>query len=321
MDPDQQHLLFDATNLHTQSKKLPHSHKGYNSQEDYTPQVNLLYAFATKSKSPAYYRILPGNIQDVAAFKLSIAEADLKDVVVIADKGFGSETNFEMLKNAGLSYIVPLKRNSSFFDATLLKAGDKAVFDGYFMFNERPIWYYKLAKDDVDVVVVFLDEVLRCEEQRRYLLNVERKVEGYSLEGFLEVQYRFGTIILRSNVCCDVVSGGGGGCCGLYLLYKVRGEIEQMFDFLKNFLEQDKSYMQDAYGLEAWAFVNHVSLMLFYRVYDLLRTKELLGRFSVADFLSHLKYIFKVKINDQWHLSEVTKKTQDLLETLNLPIT
>jgi len=304
-----QHILFDGTNLHSNSKKLPHNRKGYNSQEDFKPQINLLYAFAAKSKMPAYYRILPGNIRDVTAFKLSIAEADLKDAVVIADKGFGSQANFDMLSETGLCYIVPLKRNSVLFDPSRLKSGDKAVFDGYFLFNERPIWHYKLGEG----VVVFLDEVLKCEEEAHYLFNVERELEGYSLEGFLEVQFRFGTIILRSNVLSTPRE--------LFELYKVRGEIEQMFDFLKNLLDQDRSYMSDQYGLEGWAFVNHVSLMLLYRVYDLLRVKELLGRFSVADFLTYLKYIFKVKIDGVWHLSEVTQKTNDLLEALNLHIT
>ena len=258
---------------------------------------------------PAYYRILPGNIRDVTAFKLSITEADLKDAVVIADKGFGSKANFDMLSELGLCYIVPLKRNSVFFDPSRLKNGDKAVFDGYFLFNERPIWFYKLSEG----VVVFLDEALKCEEEAHYLFNVESELEGYSLEGFLEAQFRFGTIILRSNVLSAPRE--------LFGLYKVRGEIEQMFDFLKNLLDQDRSYMSDQYGLEGWAFVNHVSLMLLYRVYDLLRVKELLGRFSVADFLTYLKCIFKVKIDGVWHLSEVTQKTNELLETLNLHIT
>ena len=245
-----QHILFDGTNLHTKSKKLPHSHKGYNAQENYEPQINLLYAFAVKSKMPAYYRILPGNIREVTAFKLSIAEADLCDVVVICDKGFGSKANFDMLSEAGLCYIVLLKRNNVFFDSGRLKSGDKAVFEGYFMFNERPIWYYKLGEG----VVVFLDEVLKCEEEAHYLVNLGRELEGYSLEGFLEAQFKFGTIILRSNVSVSPRA--------LFELYKVRGEIELLFDFLKNLLEQDRSYMSDQYSLEAWAFVNHLSFNL-----------------------------------------------------------
>jgi transposase len=305
----QQHILFDGTNLLSKSQKLPHNRKGYNSHHDFDPQINLLYAFAAQSKMPAYYRIIPGNVREVSAFKLSISEADLHDAIVIGDKGFGSNANFEMLDEAGLSYVVPLKRNSILFDVSRLKTGNKADFDGYFMFNERPIWYYALGEG----VVVFLDEALKCEEEKHYLQNIEGKIEGYLMEGFLEVQYKFGTIILKTNVSVSAKK--------LYELYKARGEIEQMFDFLKNLLEQDRSYMQNEYSLEAWAFINHISLMLTYRIYNLLQEKDLLSVFSVADFLAHLKYIFKVKINDEWHISETTKKTRQFLEKLNLHIT
>ena len=106
----------------------------------------------------------------------------------------------------------------------------------------------------------------------------------------------------------------------IYNTYKERMEIEQSFDFLKNFLQQDKSYMQNEKSLETWAFINHVSLMLNYKVYNLLRRKNLLSKFSVADFFSHLKYVFKVKINDSWHLSETTKKTRGFLKELDLHI-
>ena len=69
----------------------------------------------------------------------------------------------------------------------------------------------------------------------------------------------------------------------LFLLYGARWEVEGLFDFLKNLLEQDRLYMQGEYGLEGWVFVNHVSLLL-YPVYNLLREEDLLGRFYVADF-------------------------------------
>jgi transposase len=301
--------LFDGTNLLSKSQKRPHNRKGYNSHHVFDPQINLLYAFVAQSKMPAYYRIIPGNVREVSAFKLSISEADLYDAIVIGDKGFGSNANFEMLDEARLNYVVPLKRNSILFDVSRLKTGNKADFDGCFMFNECPIWYYTLGEG----VVVFLDEALKREEEKHYLRNIEEKIEGYLMEGFLEGQYKFGTIILKTNVSVSAKK--------LYELYKARGEIEQMFDFLKNLLEQDRSYMQNEYSLETWAFINHISLMLTYRIYSLLQEKGLLSVFSVADFLAHLKYIFKVKINDEWHISETTKKTRQFLEKLNLHIT
>jgi transposase len=303
-----QHILFDGTGIISKSGKMNINRRGYNAHGDYNPQINLLYAFGCEKKMPGYYRIIPGNIRDISAFKLSIVESGLQDATVVADKGFGSEANFNMLNDSGIKYIVPLKRNSSLFNSDKLKIGNKADFDGYFMFNERPIWHYRVHE-----TVVFLDSDLKNNEEKQYLKNIENNIDGYSMDGFIENQYKFGSIAIKTNVSKSPKE--------IYFLYKERGEIEQSFDFLKNLLEQDKSYMQNEKSLETWAFINHISLMLNYKIYNLLRKKGLLSKFSVADFLSHLKYIFKVKINETWHLTEFTKKTKKLLDNLNLHIT
>ena len=106
------HILFDGTGILSKSVKMGISRKGYNAQHDYNPQVNLLYAFACESKSPVYYRIIAGNVRDISAFKLSVSEAGLSNVVVVADKGFGSEANFNMLDEA---QIKDLSINNSRF--------------------------------------------------------------------------------------------------------------------------------------------------------------------------------------------------------------
>jgi hypothetical protein len=79
--------------------------------------------------------------------------------------------------------------------------------------------------------------------------------------------------------------------------------------------------VQSQSAMEGWAFINHVSLLLCYRLYNLLREKKLLSRFSVADLTTHLKYIHKIKISDAWKTSEISKKTTALLSELGIPIT
>ena len=135
----------------------------------------------------------------------------------------------------------------------------------------------------------------------------------YRKEDFLERQFKFGAIILRSNLQKTPEE--------IYAIYKERREIEQTFDFLKNLLEQDKTHMQNERSLEAWAFINHIALMLHYKLYNLLREKKLLAKFSVADFISHLKYIFKVKAGQQWLTSEISAKTAGFLGALGMHIT
>jgi len=48
---------------------------------------------------------------------------------------------------------------------------------------------------------------------------------------------------------------------------------------------------------------------------------KLLVRFSVLDVLVHLSRIYKIKIGNNWELSEVPKKTLKILEKLDKHIT
>ena len=233
-------------------------------------------------------------------------------MVVIADKGFGSKANFELLEQNNLKYIVPLRRNNTLFKKDILKSGDRNKFDGYFLFNKRVIWFYEYKIDD-QRLIVFLDSDLKNDEEKDYLQRLEAKYENYSQQGFLEKQYDFGTIVMQTNLDDDPQK--------IYELYKSRGQIEQSFDFLKNFLDADKIYLQDKYAVEAWAFINHISMMLTYIIYSKLKSKKLLSKFSVPDFISHLKYIHRLKCNHSFSVSEISSKTSDLLNALDIHIT
>ena len=307
-----EHILFDGTNIITKSENLEINRLGYNSHRQFDPQINLLYAFSCEQKKPVYYRIVPGNVRDVSSFKNAVAESGIKDVTVIADKGFGSQANFELLESSQIKYIVPLRRNNGHFNREKLKAGDKGKFDGHFLFQKRVIWYYEY-KDQNARYIVFQDSTLRTEEEKDYLQRVEAQHENYTMERYLERQYDFGTILFRTNREDPPEQ--------IYNLYKMRIEIEQTFDFLKNLLETDVVYLQDKYAVEGWAFVNHLSLLLTYLIYDKLRSANLLSKFSIDDFIAHFKYIHILNIKNSWALSEISGKTQKFLDALSISIT
>ena len=307
-----EYVLFDGTNIISNSTEMNINRLGYNSHRQYDPQINLMMAFSADIHSPSYYRIVPGNVRDVTAFKQSVIESGITNMTVIADKGFGSNDNFSMLEEHNLKYIVPLKRNNNMINREKLKTGDKSDFDGYFLYKERVIWYYSYKVEN-KTVIIYLDNDLRNQEEKDYALRIAKKLEGFSDDGLMNKQYDFGTIALCSNISDTPEK--------IYGLYKTRGEIETGFDFLKNLLEQDKTYLQSEYAVETWAFINHISLMLIYSVYNHLREANALKKYSVSDFIQFLKYIRMVKINNAWFVSEVTAKTKALLNDVNLSIT
>lgn len=307
-----EYVLFDGTSIVSNSMCMNINREGYNSHRRFDPQINLMMAFSAIKHMPGYYRVIPGNIRDVVAFKQSVMESGIENMTVIADKGFGSQSNFDLLDENDLKYIVPLRRNNGMIDRTKLKTGNRSSFDGHFVFKERVIWYYSY-KIEHRTVIVYLDSDLRNEEEKDYVLRIQKELEGFSDEGLLDKQYDFGTIAFCTNIEETPEK--------IYSLYKTRGEVEQSFDFLKNLLEQDKIYLQSEYSVEAWAFLNQLSLMLVYRIYGLLHGKGLTKKYSVSDFLNYLKYIRKVKINNVWLTGEITKATQTLLDKLEIHIT
>ena len=104
--------------------------------------------------------------------------------------------------------------------------------------------------------------------------------------------------------------------------YKSRFEVEYMFDTMKNTLGFDKSYMNSDESIESWAFINHISIILTQRVYDLLRKKDV--KITLHQLYRKLRQIKMIRNNldknDNYSLQGIPKKTRLLLEQLEINI-
>lgn len=307
---ENEHILVDTTHVVSQSTQIDIVKKGYNSANSFEPQINLFYVFNVDQKVPVYYRMLPGNVREISAMKLSIEESGFKNVTLVGDKGFYSAENVSALEQAGLRYILPLRRNNSQIDYTHIAKGDKQHLDGYFLFNNRVVWYKQICPQ----TTIFVDEQLKLQESTDYLSRINEQCEGYSHEHFLSKQHSFGTITLTSNVP-DTSSED------LYIRYKARTSIEQVFDTYKNLLHADTTYMQGRDQMEAWSFINFLAMLFYYRTYNTMVAANLLGKFSVRDIIIRSHEYKKFHILNQWKSSEISQKTIKLFTRLSVPIT
>jgi hypothetical protein len=307
-------ILFDGTDIFSHSEQMEFPKFSKSKFGTYDDMLNLMCIFSVNQQAPVYYRLLPGNIKDVSAFKMCLLESGVKDATVIIDKGFASMSNIEALEGEELKFIIPLPRNSSLIDYEKVKSGDKRLFAGYFQYEGRYVWHYTTPVDEKKSVTVFLDEEVRNREEKEYLNRIESNVENYSLEKFHDKRHTFGTIAMIQNT--------GKSPREVYCNYKTRGEVETMIDTLKNIVEADRTYMQNQLALEGWMFVNLIALKWYYAILNMLKKHELNKKYAPADFLLFLSEVKMVKINNEWHRAEVTKKTLDLLLKLQiLPIT
>jgi transposase len=306
------YLLMDATNVVSNSEQMPIARRGYNNKMSFDPQINLLYLYSSKSHMPVYYRLLPGNIREVKSFKNCLLEAGLTRAIIVADKGFYSRQNVELLREERLRFILPLKRDNSLISYSLIANNTFKEEDQYFTHEGRIIWYQEYLYEKMSMFI-YLDESLRIKEERDYLNRIATHPESYSLEEYHSRKNTFGTIVLLTNLKNKEAED-------VYQTYKSRMTIEVMFDGMKNVLEADHTYMQDEETLQGWMFVNHITLQWYQHLYIELKTKGMLKKYSVNDYIQMLTDLKKLRVNDQWYFNEITSNTEKMFAKLGVTL-
>jgi transposase len=311
-------ILIDATDMVNFSKQTPLAKVGYNSHGHHDPQANLMFIFSADHQMPVYYRLLAGNIREVSAMKLTIQESGLKQSILVADKGFFSLKNINTLQEANLSFILPLRRDNKLIDYKRLEKHGKERFDGYFRFKHRTIWYYQQPINDTistHKVILFFDESLCIQERNDFLTRIEDKTKKDTLDDFYAKQHVFGTITLLSNL------DENKSAQDIFTYYKTRNEIEVLFDTFKNLIHADRSYMHGSDQLEAWMLINYLSLILYYKMYQTLVSKNLIKKYCPKDVFMLLNEVKKLKIDKNWHLAEINTKVKTAINKILKPIT
>ena len=309
----EEYILMDATDVLSHSRNISLARKGYNNKLNYDTQFNLMYIYSADSKMPLYYRLLPGNIRDVKAFKNCLREAGLRNAIIVADKGFYSQSNLEMLQQEGLAFILPVKRDNHLINYHDLIHNTFKTGSSFFEHEKRAIWFRVISLDNGLFLYLFLDEQLRVKEDADYLMRTKTIPEKYNIDTYHEKKHKFGTIALLT--CLEQPAED------IYQTYKSRMDIEVMFDSMKNVLEADHTYMQNEQTLQGWMFINHLVLQWYQYLYIALKEKGLLKKISVNDVIQHMTDVKKIRINDKWYLNEYTSYTQKLLEKLGISIT
>ncbi len=236
------YFLIDATHLLTNLRGIDITKISYNSKGEYSPKANLMFIYSESLKTPVFYRLVPGNIREAKAFRLTLDEISIKDAVTIADKGFYSENNIAMHDDESMRYITPLRRNSHLIDYEKAEMHGMKGFSDYFKFNERFIWHYTIPHGD-KLVHLYLDPYLRNREEIDYLNSIGSHPETHNKTDFQEVYSRLGTLAIYTNCIPKNPEE-------IYIQYKNRNGIELMIDALENTLQADHSHMQNNESLE-----------------------------------------------------------------------
>jgi len=289
-----EYVLMDSTAIFSRSDNVSFLELGHNSKGIHLPQINVMMLFSATRTMPTFVRILPGSIRDVSAMAKTIDMAGVERCVIVADKGFFSSENVNKLKRKHLSYIIPLRRNSSLIP-------EPEHFMGVFSYDGKPVKYWKREND----VYMFEDPVLRSEEEKDFLLRIEENKR--SRKQYDENEINFGKLYLLSDLNEEPER--------IYRLYKQREYVEYAFNVYKNDLEADRSYLRDDHMLFTYMFLNLLSLYLHFQILNMID-----GKYSVRDVLLILSRIKMYRMEKGEIMSEIPKKSRELVEKLGIDL-
>ena len=296
------YIIVDLTALLSYSKNITKLERGKNKDHLYIPQLNMLLLFSSDMKVPTYVRLLPGSVRDVSTIQNTVKMVNVKHCIFIGDRGFYSATNVKAIKSAKMSYLLPLKRNSSLIPKRLPES-----FDGVFSYNDRPIIYWK-QKRRGQFLYFYEDKLLTKEEETTYLKLIEQGKK--TIESYNKKRSKFGKIFFVSDLDENPET--------IYYLYKARAKIEKAFDVFKNLLEADKSHLQDDDKVEGYTFVNFLALYIYYLALNKLQEHELNKKYSVGDVVLELSKVKIYEYENGETMSEIPKRVRKIVEQLNI---
>lgn len=169
---DGDNILFDGTDAECMSKLMTYPQKSRIKTGEFTDAVGMMLGFSSSQYCPVYFRNLPGDIKDIAAIKLCAKEIDMALFSIVADKGFTSISNMNMLYEDNINFILPLKRSAK-LDYSMIPSLNIVTADGCFSYEGRTILYVRVDDYNGSPAYIYLDDELRHKESedatRRYM--------------------------------------------------------------------------------------------------------------------------------------------------------
>jgi len=293
-------LVYDLSSMFSRSMNISLAEKGYNKDKIHVPQINIALICNANSGLPTMIRSLPGSVKDVATLCNSIRELDIRNKLLLLDRGFFSEDVFLFLEDRKISYLIPARRNSHYYDTRI-------HLNSHFRYHGRLI---KCGSRMVSnkYLYLFEDQVLLFEEQNTLYEKLDaEKITKNELQEDLK---KAGRILILSNKEMSEKEA--------YELYKRRETVEKRFDTYKSTLSADRLYLQDNESVFGHVFIAFLSLFAYCKLEMLLKKANLNKKMTTIDLLFEFSKVYHVDFGEGGRVMEVPKKIKDIEAKLGL---
>lgn len=301
---DHEILIFDGTTFANDGNS-EFSEYGRKYKQTRRKQINKIKVFDLVRLEPVYSEVIPGNVIDKRAFISVLNKFNLKNTIIIIDRGFNSEENIQYLLENNIKFIMPLNDNS----VKLKKIINENEFDSVIKFQDKYIQCVKV-QDDNQFFYCYKDSSIAFKQENNYLKNIYNEKDGYTFEKNKKNNTYNGIIAIRAN--CDFEIDKP------FFLYKQRWLIETNIKLHKNSLDESAIRKHDLATILGDDFILQIQMMIYTRMYKVIQEYEELKGKSIEKVLDELSKTYKIFRNGRWSSNISTKKKEALLKKLNI---
>jgi transposase len=355
-------VYYDITSISSYSTNIDFVEWGYNRDKENLPQINMGVLCNQQNGMPLYYNIFPGSIVDVTTLRnnLRLLHAfDLKNVLMVMDRGFFSTSNVEEMNQADnkIRFIQPLPLslkkvrelisqskktissplNAFQYNEEILYSKPcqvtigKSPYDGHLYFNE---------KAELDQKQHFLSALLEIENRIKDQIFMGQEQAKQYIESSILIKYQAyykwnpSTQKIEKNLkaidhyfshlgCYLMITNSDTKLENIEMLnyYRNKDRVEKLFDLVKNEMDGNRLRAHNEYTNKGRLFIMFVTLVISSYINNVMSTKKLFKAFSMKEMLAELKKIKRIQLSGAIPFaSEVSKKQKNILEVFNIPI-
>lgn len=303
-------VIIDATSLPNQINSDFNAWGHADGKVD--KQFRLLCVIDQVTKTPLFYRFLPGNITDVSTLQTTITELELLGVrnsYVLMDAGYFSESNILDLYEKNIDFLTRLPGGRKIYNEIILKKTSQIEHvknamtmgeRGYFIKSFQIKLYEKKA-----YAFIILDPERKAKETKKFLQNYcNNKSERDGKKDDFEFANR-GIMVLVSSKKIpkeEVLSA-----------YYLRLSVEQVFCYSKSDLGLLPIRNHNDKTIQGYLFLQFLLLILY------LKIKEKIGRnCTVEQTLLTLRKLKCKVFENQIIPAELTKNQRKIFEQTSL---
>jgi len=274
------HVAIDGTLKQDTSTVNDLSHFSYKGRVKGRKELSVLYAYDIERMEPICAEVFPGNSIDASSYPAFIKDNDIRNGIIVADKGFPpSKIKAELEDRPNLHFLTPIKRND-----VRIANNHMLDFEGVLCGIEKRVLYKKAKIKGGHFLYAFKDASLYASEEAAFL-NKAKFHGSFDPAKYERKRETFGVMVLESDRDMPPETA--------YQCYDDRWKLELVFRRYKSDECLDKTGAQGDFTVIGSEFVNFLSTVMTCRMLAKAKDCGLLKEMSYGELMEDLNEVWR----------------------------